>query len=101
MKVTIIGSLSRKDEMERIRDYLEGLDVIVYCPSNEGIQEMPLIDIQRTWISNISSSDLVIAVPKRVELEKNGSTKYTLEFGESTSYEMAIARWFKKPVMFA
>lgn len=101
MKVTIIGSLSRKYEMERIRNYLEKLDVTVYCPTDDGIQEMPLIDIQRVWISNIASSDLVIAVPKRTEQEKNGSTKYTLEFGESTSYEMAIARWFKKPVVFA
>ena len=45
-------------------------------------------------------ADLIVAVPKDVALTANGDSKYILEFGESTSYEMAIARRFNKPILF-
>ncbi|WP_287643497.1 hypothetical protein [Bacteroides sp.] len=100
MVITIIGSLTRKKEMDEIKDLLEVRGFVVNVPGDPEAQKEPLVDIQRRWIEKIEEADLIIAVPKSVAMTANGDSKYVLEFGESTSYEMAIARRFNKPILF-
>ena len=100
MIVTIIGSLRKKKEMDEIKAFWEQCGAVVNSPVDPEIQKEPLVDIQRTWIEKIEEADLIVAVPKDVALTANGDSKYILEFGESTSYEMAIARKFNKPILF-
>ena len=100
MIVTIIGSLTKKKEMDKIKSFWVRHGAIVNSPEDPKVQKEPLVDIQRTWIKKIEEADLVVAVPKDVALTANGDSKYILEFGESTSYEMAIARRFNKPILF-
>ena len=100
MVVTIIGSLRKKKEMNEIKAFLEKCGAIVNSPGDPELQKEPLVDIQRIWIEKIEEADLIVAVPKDVALTANGDSKYILEFGESTSYEMAIARRFNKPIFF-
>ena len=97
MIVTIIGSLTKKKEMDEIKAFWEGRGAVVNSPGDPEIQKEPLVDIQRTWIEE---ADFIIAIPKNVAMTANGDSKYVLEFGESTSYEMAIARRFNKPILF-
>lgn len=100
MIVTIIGSLTKKKEMDEIKAFWESRGAVVNSPGDPEIRKEPLIDIQRTWIEKIEEAGLIIAIPKSVSLTANGDSKYVLEFGESTSYEMAIARRFNKPILF-
>ena len=100
MIVTIIGSLRKKKEMDEIKAFLEKCGAIVNSPGDPELQKKPLVDIQRTWIEKIEKADLIVAIPKDVALTAHGDDKYILEFGESTSYEMAIARRFDKPILF-
>ena len=100
MIVTIIGSLTKKKEMDEVKAFLEKCGAIVNSPGDPELQKEPLAAIQRTWIEKIEEADLIVAVPKDVALIANGDSKYILEFGESTSYEMAIARRFNKPILF-
>ena len=100
MIVTIIGSLTKKKEMDEVKAFLEKCGAVVNSPGDPELQKEPLVDIQGTWIEKIEKADLIVAIPKDVALTANGDSKYILEFGESTSYEMAIARRFNKPILF-
>lgn len=100
MIVTIIGSLTKKKEMNEIKAFFEKRGAIVNSPVDPELQKEPLVDIQGTWIEKIKKADLIVAIPKDVALTAYGDNKYILEFGESTSYEMAIARRFNKPILF-
>ena len=100
MVVTIIGSLTKKKEMDKLKAFLERRGAIVNSPGDPEVQKEPLVDIQGTWIKKIEEADLIIAIPKVVAMTANGDSKYILEFGESTSYEMAIARRFNKVILF-
>lgn len=110
MIVTIIGSLTKKKEMDKIKAFWEQHGAVVNSPGDPEVQKEPLKNIQRTWIEKIEEADLIVAVPKDVTLMPNsdgkyilgfgGDSKYALEFGESTSYEIAIARRFNKPILF-
>ena len=100
MIITIIGSLTKKKEMDEIKAFWEKCGAVVNSPGDPELQKEPLVDIQRTWIEKIEKADLIVAIPKDVALTANGDSQYILEFGESTSYEMAIARRFNKPILF-
>lgn len=110
MIVTIIGSLTKKKEMDKIKAFWKRHGAIVNSPGDPEVQKEPLENIQRMWIERIEEADLIVAVPKDVTLMPNrdgkyilgfdGDSKYALEFGESTSYEIAIARRFNKPILF-
>lgn len=110
MIVTIIGSLTKKKEMDKIKAFWEQHGAVVNSPGDPKVQKEPLENIQRMWIERIEEADLIVAVPKDVTLIPNrddkyllefgGDSKYALEFGESTSYEIAIARRFDKPILF-
>ena len=86
--------------MDEIKAFWEQCGAIVNSPGDPELQKEPLVDIQRTWIEKIEEADLIVAVPKDVALTAHGDNKYILEFGESTSYEMAIARRFNKNIFF-
>lgn len=99
MIVTIVGSLTKKREMDKIKTCWEQRGAVVNSPGDPEIQKMALIDIQSNWIQKIEHSDLVIAIPKNVTMIEKSESQYILEFGESTSYEMAIAKRFNIPIM--
>lgn len=102
MIITIIGSLSKFKEMEEAKEYFERFGHKVNCPTSPELQEMALIEIQKEWIKKIKEADLIVAVPKAVYLaEKSGQTQFVHEFGESTSYEMAIASELNKEIIFS
>lgn len=88
--ITIIGSLTHSSyDITMLSNYLLDLGFTVHDPvtSNRQNKNMTLYDIQDFYISYIINADLVIAVPK-----PDGT------FGESTSYELAIAKAFHKKV---
>ncbi len=104
MEITIIGSLSRIDTMNEIENYLNSIsfeeEIKVNNPANKDMQGLPLQMIQKMWIENIRRSDFIIAVPKILRLKPDsGETSYEVAFGESTSYELAIAEALEKPVL--
>lgn len=95
MTITIIGSVGKSsEEMEFLKNKLLNWfhfddELVVRSPLDD--QEGQLIEIQRKFIKKIESADLVIVVSK---------SKDKLEFGESTSYEIALSSYFCIPVMF-
>lgn len=99
MIVTIIGSYSKIDEMKKCKEFWKRFGHTVNCPCDPGREEMALITRQSSWIDKIEEADLVVAMPKEIKMEGHGSSRYVYEFGESTSYEMAIAVWRKKPII--
>lgn len=100
MIVTIIGSYSNTDKIKECKEYWEWFGHKVNCPCDPGREMTPLIEKQSEWIEKIESADLIIAIPKEFKIGTMGLPAYVLEFGESTSYEMAIALRFKKEVIF-
>lgn len=101
MIVTIIGSLSKGKEMRDVKAHFEKLGCKVNYPLEESLQKLPLLEIQSTWIKKIREADLVVVVPKAVSLESHGGKRISMDVGESTSYEMAIAYDMNKTVIFA
>lgn len=97
--ITIIGSMSRAKEMDDIKAYFERFGHKVNIPNDEKLQNNCLFAIQKEWIDKIEEADLIIVIPKYAHLSDKGTTKISLEFGESTSYEMAIATKFKKKIV--
>lgn len=101
MVITIIGSLKREREMQEVKKYFERFGHKVNCPGELELQSKPLIEIQKEWYEKIEEADLIVAIPKAVLLDGHGKSNFVLEFGESTSYEMAIASKLKKKIIFA
>lgn len=99
MIITIIGSYSKIEEMKECKAFWERFGHKVNCPGDPGREGLPLITKQSTWIEKIEESDLVVAIPKGIKMPGSGASSYVHEFGESTSYEMAIALRFKKQIV--
>lgn len=101
MIVTIIDSCKNKEVMLKCKSHFESLGCVVNCPCDGDRTDWPFISKQIDWIKKISEADIVVAIPKynATKSEKN-ETKMLLEFGESTSYEVAIAYAFEKEVLF-
>lgn len=101
MVVTICGSYSKKDEMLKCKEYFERFGHKVNCPFNPYRVKAPLITKQAEWIEKIEEADLVVAIAKDLVVSdgEEGGTLYGMKFGESTSYEMAIAMKLKKQIM--
>lgn len=104
MKIVVIGSTHHNcDEMRDIKDYFEKRGNDVVTPVDDGRQDKPLIVHQKEYIDFISEADMVIACSKyhnySVEDDKY-SGEESVEFGESTSYEIAIAKFLGKPVLY-
>lgn len=100
MIVTIIGSLSCSTKMTECKKYWERFGHKVNSPNDPGLQAMSLLSIQGEWIKKIEEADLIVAIPKELAIEGNGKSRYAMEFGESTTYEMALALQFKKQIIF-
>lgn len=100
MVITIIGSLSMTDEIKKIKDYFESFGCTVNSPGNEALQTQSLLKIQSDFIEKILESDLIVAVPKDILFEDHGESIHHLKIGESTSYEMAIAKKSNKPILY-
>lgn len=98
MVVTICGSYSRKEDMLSCKKYFEQLGNVVNCPFDPKREKEPLIMKQYEWIQKIEEADLIVVVPKETNIEVNGGSRYVYEFGESTSYEMAMAVRFDKAI---
>lgn len=99
MIVTIIGSMSCMSKMKECKNYWERFGHKVNCPCDDGRDSMALITKQSTWIEKIEEADLIVAIPKEIKMQGHGASTYVQEFGESTSYEMAIALRFKKQIV--
>lgn len=100
MIITIIGSCKNKESMNACKEYWERFGHKVNCPCDSDRDGMSLITKQSDWIKKIEESDLIVAIHKELSIEGNGGTKHILDFGESTTYEMAIALRFNKPIVF-
>lgn len=91
MIITIIGSYSKKEKMLEAKKYFERFGHEVNCPCDPGREKMALIEKQTEWIKMIEKADMIVVIPKSLSLEVGGRASYVMEFGEATSYEMAIA----------
>lgn len=101
MEVTIIGSLSKKDRMNECEEFFKKLGAKVNNPADASRREKSLVAKQESWIEAIENADLVVVIPKEYMLAQDSTaTKYGMTLGESTSYELAIARRFGKQVVF-
>lgn len=101
MIVTIIGSYSKVDKMKECKEFWERFGHKVYCPCDSTRDKYSLIEKQGEWIEKIKEADLVVAIEKEFYVSgEAGKTDYVLKFGESTSYEMAIALHFNKQIVF-
>lgn len=101
MIVTVIGSTkASREEMTACKNFFQRFGHEVHTPIDEGVQDRPLLAIQKLWIENICKSDLIVAIPKVRTSCFNAENKTYVEFGESTSYELAIADKFEKQVVY-
>lgn len=99
MFVAIIGSLKDEETIRSCEEYWRNFGHEVFSLLDKDLQEKPLVQSQLRMIDKISFSDLVVAIPKKVDLRGNGSAEQKLTFGEGTTYEMAVASYFKKPIV--
>lgn len=128
MKIVICGSLKNMDKMEKIRDDIykymgdtyNGYNVFIDIPNTE----LTMFAAQFRYIDAIEAADIVLILPKEITWDNrlyfNQKSLRILDIypfnlpigihdfeyhdhegitiGESTSYVMAIARHFNKPV---
>lgn len=101
MKIVICGSLSNKALLLNVEEELNKLfpGSNIITPVNEVRQEKSLLDIQKEYIVEIEAADLVVVIPKHVKTMRDGGQDMLFTFGESTTYEMALAHVHTKPVM--
>lgn len=105
-KVVIICSLrsTKKERCEEISNYIHELvpGSIVVHPFLS--QDDSLYNIQRRYISHISEADLILAIPKKFVPSglacDNDLTIFKSSYGESSSYELALAEHLGKKVIF-
>lgn len=105
MKVVVIGSVNAcSDEFKDIKKFFENRKCEVITPIDDDRQNgTPLIMLMEQYIEYIKNADIVIACSKNhlyCEDETSLWEYERLEFGESTSYEIAIAKCFHKPILY-
>lgn len=99
MVVTIIGSLGKNAEdmrilKEKIPEIYGNRDnLTIHSPLDN--QDGELVDIQRAFIDKLAAADVIVAISK-----PNDECPWKFTFGESTSYELALADYFKKKVVY-
>lgn len=102
MKVVIIGSL-KESQSKIIADYFESNDDIVIDPITINEFADSTFEAQCKYIGEIMDCDLVIAVPKNggdfQDECVDGNTMVTYRFGESTTYELALAKKLGKKIL--
>lgn len=97
--VCILCSLSSKVICEKAVRTFENLGMSVHHPFLD--QNGSLCSIQRNYINAIDKADIILVIPKKSETNEQMAdmTSILMSFGESVSYEIAIARFFNKPVI--
>ncbi len=107
IEVTVIGSLSRSEDMQKVKEVLGNIfykdceSITVNIPCESRFQDRPLLTNQIDWFNKIKRSDFIVAIPKDITINDNccnDRSTYKPVFGESTSYEIAIAKNFNKPI---
>lgn len=96
MIITIIGSVKENEkDMAIMKEFLSRLrNVVIYSPLDN--QNGTIYDLQRAYIDKIAESNLVIAISK----PRKCGGPWSLHFGESTTYELAMADFFGVPVIY-
>lgn len=110
MKIVFIGSMSTENNRKKIETAKEKLSKkISNCefvmPLYGGFQ-VTIYENQREFIKELSTADLVIAVPKNIYYSNGidlgnigNNTIMNHIFGESASYEITIAHNYGIPVL--
>ncbi len=83
-KICILASLSQRLAIEEAVEHYKSQGNIVDYPIEQ--HDKTLFEIDYDYICRIASADMVVAIPKH-----DGT------FGESVTYELAIAKYLGKP----
>lgn len=83
-KVCILASLSQQSAIEEAVKHYKSEGCIVDYPIEQ--HDKTLFEIDYDYICRIASADMVVAIPKC-----DGT------FGESVTYELAVAKYLGKP----
>lgn len=84
-KICILASLSQKSTIEEAVRHYKQQGCLVDYPVEQS--DKTLFEIDFDYICRIASADMVMAIPK-----PDGS------FGESVTYELAVAKYLDKPI---
>lgn len=68
MIVTIIGSLTKKDEISMVGEYFRSFGNKVHTPEDLNNTGLSLLDIQRQYIKFIEEADLIVVIPKKTNI---------------------------------
>lgn len=79
-KVCILASLSQKSDIEEAVAYYKSQGYIVDYPTEQ--RDKTLFEIDYDYICRIAKAGMVVAIPK-----------YEGGFGESVTYELAVAKY--------
>lgn len=105
MKVVVVSSLSRERDILQCKKYFENIGAEVTTPL-EHQQDGSLRQLMINYIEFIGEADLIVVIPKSIESHVSvvdptlGAYSETLYFGESSTYEMAIAERFGKKCVY-
>lgn len=83
-KICILASLSQQSAIEEAVEHYKSQGYIVDYPTEQ--RDKTLFEIDYDYICRIAKASMVVAIPRH-----DGS------FGESVTYEMAIAKYLGKP----
>lgn len=84
-KICILASLSQKSAIEEAVKHYKSQGCLVDYPIEQ--HDKSLFEIDFDYICRIAAADKVVAIPK-----------YDGSFGESVTYEMAVAKYLDIPV---
>lgn len=84
-KVCILASLSQKSDIEEAVAYYKSQGYIVDYPTEQ--RDKTLFEIDYDYICRIAKAGMVVAIPK-----------YEGGFGESVTYELAVAKYLSGAV---
>ena len=75
MNICIVCSLNSKEECQNTKEFLEKFGFEVMTPFDD--QSGTLLDIQRRYLTRIDQADLVLVIPKRMDVLMNIQTDVT------------------------
>lgn len=98
-RVCIVCSTSQKDICDHVRDYFEFLGFDVDDPFDD--RDGSLYERQNKYYKKIDRANLLVVIPKEAWLLQKceNGTAPQLKVGESVSYEIAIAKRLKVPIV--
>lgn len=84
-KICILASLSQQSAIKEVVQHYKSQGCLVDYPIEQC--DKTLFEIDFDYICRIAAADIVVAIPKH-----DGS------FGESVTYELAVAKYLNKPI---